>query len=113
MTVSVTSPTLISRMMRLSLTRVHRARRFYEPGQTQDMVRMRLPPQCGGDTRVGNNPRSPCLEGKAAVMPQGDLPLIFDAHLDLAWNALDWNRDLLLPVEVIRSRERATGLSAK
>ncbi len=46
-------------------------------------------------------------------MPQGDLPLIFDAHLDLAWNALDWNRDLLLPVEAIRSRERATGLSAK
>ena len=24
--------------------------------------------------------------------------LIFDAHLDLAWNALDWNRDLRLPV---------------
>lgn len=32
--------------------------------------------------------------------------LIFDAHLDLAWNALEWNRDLLLPVEQIRDRER-------
>src|SRR5205085_2923753 len=29
--------------------------------------------------------------------------LIFDAHLDLAWNALDWNRDLLLPVAYIRA----------
>src|SRR5262249_35818622 len=28
--------------------------------------------------------------------------LIFDAHLDLAWNAIDWNRDLRLPVEEIR-----------
>ena len=29
--------------------------------------------------------------------------LIFDAHLDLAWNALDWNRDLRLPVADIRA----------
>jgi membrane dipeptidase len=33
--------------------------------------------------------------------------LVFDAHLDLAWNALDWNRDLLLPVKEIRRREDA------
>jgi len=32
--------------------------------------------------------------------------LIFDAHLDLAWNALEWNRDLLWPVEKIREHER-------
>ena len=32
--------------------------------------------------------------------------LVFDAHLDLAWNALDWNRDLKLPVEEIRRREK-------
>ena len=32
--------------------------------------------------------------------------LIFDAHLDLAWNALDWNRDLRLPVEQIRHSEQ-------
>jgi membrane dipeptidase len=33
--------------------------------------------------------------------------LIFDAHLDLAWNAIDWNRDLLLSVQEIRRRELA------
>lgn len=33
------------------------------------------------------------------------LSLIFDAHLDLAWNAIDWNRDLKLPVAEIRQRE--------
>ncbi len=32
--------------------------------------------------------------------------IIFDAHLDLAWNALDWNRDLRLPVTEIRRREQ-------
>jgi membrane dipeptidase len=31
--------------------------------------------------------------------------ILFDAHLDLAWNALDWNRDLRLPVSEIRRRE--------
>ena len=31
--------------------------------------------------------------------------LIFDAHLDLAWNALEWNRDLLQPVAEIRAFE--------
>src|ERR1700743_1564497 len=31
---------------------------------------------------------------------------IIDAHLDLAMNAMEWNRDLRLPVDVIRSRER-------
>ncbi len=33
--------------------------------------------------------------------------LVFDAHLDLAWNALDWNRDLLQSVAEIRKRESA------
>jgi membrane dipeptidase len=37
--------------------------------------------------------------------------LIFDAHLDLAWNALDWNRDLRLPVADIRCAEE--GLTDK
>jgi membrane dipeptidase len=32
--------------------------------------------------------------------------LIFDAHLDLAWNAIDFNRDLLQPVPAIRAGER-------
>jgi membrane dipeptidase len=40
-------------------------------------------------------------------------PLIFDAHLDLAWNALDWNRDLRLSVADIRRREREIGVPGK
>jgi membrane dipeptidase len=32
--------------------------------------------------------------------------LILDAHLDLAMNALEWNRDLSKPIEEIRGRER-------
>ena len=39
--------------------------------------------------------------------------LIFDAHLDLAWNALDWNRDLRLSVSDIRRREREQGMTDK
>ena len=30
---------------------------------------------------------------------------IFDSHLDLAWNALSFNRDLTVSVEEIRKRE--------
>lgn len=33
-------------------------------------------------------------------------PLIVDGHLDLAMNALEWNRDLSRPVDEIRARER-------
>lgn len=32
--------------------------------------------------------------------------LLFDAHLDLAWNAIDWKRDLERPVAEIRDSER-------
>jgi membrane dipeptidase len=32
-------------------------------------------------------------------------PFIFDAHLDLAMNALEWNRDLTQPLDEIRRRE--------
>lgn len=32
-------------------------------------------------------------------------PLIFDAHLDLALNAVEWNRDLTRPLAEIRRRE--------
>ena len=37
--------------------------------------------------------------------------LIFDWHLDLAWNALEWDRDLTRPVAEIRARELALGRS--
>ncbi len=33
--------------------------------------------------------------------------LIVDAHLDLSWNALQWNRDLLRSVYTIRTQEQA------
>ena len=32
--------------------------------------------------------------------------LLIDAHLDLAWNALGWNRDLCQEVSAIRDAER-------
>jgi membrane dipeptidase len=32
--------------------------------------------------------------------------LTFDAHLDIAWNAVEWNRDLELPVSEIREFEK-------
>ena len=32
-------------------------------------------------------------------------PLIFDAHLDLALNAIEWNRDLTRPLAEVRARE--------
>src|SRR3954463_11118075 len=31
--------------------------------------------------------------------------LVFDAHLDLAWNALSFDRDLTLGIEQVRERE--------
>jgi membrane dipeptidase len=34
--------------------------------------------------------------------------LIIDSHLDLAWNALQWNRDLLRSVYTIRTQENHT-----
>jgi len=37
--------------------------------------------------------------------------LLFDAHLDLAMNAMEWNRDLRLPLAEIRRRE--TGMTDK
>jgi membrane dipeptidase len=36
--------------------------------------------------------------------------LIFDAHLDLAMNAIDWNRDLRADVSEIRAQEQALGM---
>lgn len=39
--------------------------------------------------------------------------IIFDAHLDLAWNAIDWNRDLLQPVSEIRRHEQEHGMTDK
>lgn len=35
--------------------------------------------------------------------------LVFDWHLDLAWNALEWNRDITLSVADVRRREIEAG----
>ncbi len=37
--------------------------------------------------------------------------LIFDAHLDLGLNAIDWNRDLRMAVAEIRAQERTLGMT--
>jgi hypothetical protein len=34
------------------------------------------------------------------------MKLVFDAHLDLAMNAMEWNRNLRLPVHSIRTMEK-------
>lgn len=39
--------------------------------------------------------------------------IIFDAHLDLAWNAIDWNRDLRTTCEQIRQVEKDAGMTDK
>src|SRR5205085_7821611 len=39
--------------------------------------------------------------------------ILLDAQLDLAWNALDWNRDLLKPAADIRRSEREQGMTDK
>jgi membrane dipeptidase len=39
-------------------------------------------------------------------LEEGKSLLIFDAHLDLAWNALNWRRDLTRSIEEIRRSEK-------
>src|SRR5262245_49926879 len=51
----------------------------------------------------------------AALMAglSGVAMIIFDAHLDLAWNAIDWNRDLRMTCEQIRKVETEAGMTDK
>ncbi len=37
--------------------------------------------------------------------------LIFDAHLDMAWNAVNWNRDLMAPIADRRAYEAETDMT--
>ncbi len=39
--------------------------------------------------------------------------LIFDSHLDLALNAVDWNRDIRMDIADIRAQETALGMTDK
>src|SRR5206468_559964 len=47
-----------------------------------------------------------CVIAGAAAECGALAMLIFDAHLDLSMNALEWNRDLTRPIQEIRERER-------
>ena len=51
----------------------------------------------------------PCFVARIVERPAllNDRPmLIFDAHLDLSMNALEWNRDYTRPLHEIREREQ-------
>lgn len=43
--------------------------------------------------------------GNSNVESNAMTKLIFDAHLDMAWNAIEWNRDLMLPISEMRKFE--------
>ncbi|HEY3861216.1 MAG TPA: membrane dipeptidase [Verrucomicrobiae bacterium] len=49
---------------------------------------------------MNRNPEDP---GRARLQPSH--PFILDAHLDLALNALEWNRDLTRPIAELRASE--------
>ncbi len=53
------------------------------------------------------------MQSQPPIQNPGDEPprLIFDAHLDLAMNAMEWNRDMTRPIQEIRQREQ--GLNDK
>ncbi len=44
-------------------------------------------------------------DSKSFTLAEGDEMIIFDSHLDLGWNAVNWNRDLTKPVVEIRKSE--------
>src|SRR3954454_8444215 len=70
-------------------------------------ARCRAKTHCRSPPRVLENQHPPASASLTAGTDMADrpYPLIFDAHLDLAWNAIDWNRDLKQPVAEIRRRE--------
>jgi membrane dipeptidase len=52
-------------------------------------------------------PQAALTHEKSGLSPivQGEKMLVIDSHLDLSWNALNWNRDLTLTVPEIRTLE--------
>ena len=46
------------------------------------------------------------LDSSFLFQPRKPPMLLFDAHLDLAWNAVEWNRNLELPTSEIRLFEK-------
>ena len=59
------------------------------------------------------NPACSTTHCEGAIMSDNPFPLIFDSHLDLAWNAIDWNRDLRLSAADIRKREIEQQMNGK
>ena len=81
-------------------------------------------PNLDGNTPVGVRAERAALLTAVAVEP--GIPVVrrhttaesgallgADAHLDLAWNAIDWNRDLRLSCEQIRQIETDAGMTDK
>jgi membrane dipeptidase len=55
-----------------------------------------------------------CLGDRQPGISQlNNIMILFDAHLDLAWNAIDWNRDLERSVAEIRALERCEKMEEK
>ncbi len=50
-------------------------------------------------------PGRPC-EDMSDLPAESSQPLVFDCHLDLSMNAMEWNRDLTQSLEYIRRREQ-------
>ena len=50
------------------------------------------------------SPGAACA-GVTKPLLEGSGMLVFDAHLDVAWNAITWNRDQSQPVAELRRRE--------
>src|SRR5207237_9031283 len=76
-------------------------------------------PSGRGPTRGGRRCRALIEVNRTCIRPLCRAPfiacprrrnrmLIADSHLDLSWNALQWNRDLLRSVYTIRAQEEAT-----
>ena len=71
-----------------------------EPERRRDLRNVDRPRDADRVRRSGGRPAS----SVALVV----LMLIVDAHLDLAMNAMEWNRDLSRPLDEIRAREAGT-----
>ena len=86
----------------------HAVRRTFVPGRLGRLaagVDQFVATRNGGANRAEARERQ--IQRLLRCVALGDLRMmIFDAHLDMAWNACEWNRNLLLPVAEIRQFEK-------
>ena len=52
---------------------------------------------------------SDAMSAMSELSAESSQPLVFDCHLDLSMNAMEWNRDLTRSLEYIRRREQHQG----